>query len=294
MLARLVLASLAVELALYAAVGARLWALAFALGSRLALVCLTMTIGWAARSPRAPENRIGVLGTVRLVLGEWRRLMLDNFFYLPFERWVVRKDPEPSAGGGMPVILAHGYFSNRGYFRPLVRGLEAAGVSPVFVPNFPGIFTPIEGYVEALHAQVERIAAGSGHGRVVLVCHSLGGLAAREYLRRHGTGRIAKLVTIASPHHGTVVAYAGIGANSAQMRPGSAFLAALEEAERGEPPGIAATSIYSCHDNLVAPQETSRLPWAKNVALPGEGHIDILGSKRLLETVLEELREARA
>jgi hypothetical protein len=122
----------------------------------------------------------------------------------------------------------------------------------------------------------------------------MGGLAAREYLRRHGPGRLAKLITIASPHHGTALARFGVGANATQMRRGSDFLAALARSESERPPSIPAASIFSTHDNLVAPQETSRLPWAKNVALAGLGHIDILGSQRLFAVLLEELREAGA
>lgn len=307
MLARIVRLSLLLELAAYAALGAWLhtargWsgphiiaaAAAFALATRLALVCLTMTIGWVARSPRAPGDGIGPMGTAQLVLGEWRALLLDNFFYLPFERQALRRDPDTTVRGGTPVILAHGYFSNRGYFRPLVRGLEARGLAPVFAPNFRTVFAPIESYVDELNREIERIAAASGHARVILVCHSMGGLAAREYLRRHGSARIAKLITISSPHHGTVLAYLGLGASGTQMRRGSRFLAALEQGEGERQPAVPATSIYSTHDNLVAPQETSRLPWAKNIALPGLGHIDILGSQLLHTLLLEELRQAGA
>jgi triacylglycerol esterase/lipase EstA (alpha/beta hydrolase family) len=307
MLARIVRLSLLLELAAYAALGAGLharhgWsgpqiaaaAAAFALGIRFALVCLTMTVGGLAASPRAPEHRIGPVATARLVLGEWRTLLFDNFLYLPFERQAMRRDRDPAAPGGIPIILAHGYFSNRGYFRPLVRGLEARGVGPIFAPNFRTVFTPIEKYVEELHGEIERIAAANRHARVILVCHSMGGLAAREYLRRHGSARIARLITIASPHHGTVLAHLGLGANGRQMRRGSGFLSTLAASESESPPPVRATSIYSPHDNLVSPQETSRLAWAKNVALPGLGHIDILGSPRLLALLLDELRQDSA
>jgi predicted alpha/beta hydrolase family esterase len=309
MLAHFVRLSLVLELAAYAAVGAWLharhgWsvpqivgaAVLAALGARFALVCLTVTIAWAVGSPRAPEHRITAPATVRLVLGEARALLLDNLVYLPFEARAVRRDPDPAARAGVshatPVVLAHGYFSNRGYFRPLVRALEARGVAPIFTPNFRAIFARIEDYVDELHAEIERIAAASGEPRVVLVCHSMGGLAAREYVRRHGTGRIAKLVTISSPHHGTVLANVGLGANARQMCRGCEFLSALERSERDHPLAIPVVSIYSPHDNLVAPQETSRLAWAKNIALPGLGHVDILASERLFAVLFDELRVA--
>ena len=54
------------------------------------------------------------------------------------------------------------------------------------------------------------------------------------------------------------------------------------------------TSIYSPHDNLVVPQATSRLSGARNIALPGHGHVGILLSRRLAEILLEELDEARS
>jgi pimeloyl-ACP methyl ester carboxylesterase len=305
MLARIVRVSLLLELAAYAVPAWWLHArhgwgiaqlaasiVALALAARLALAALTTTIGAIAGSPREPAHRIGPAGMARLILQEWRALVLDNFFYLPFERLALRPDLEPAPNGGMPVVLVHGYFSNRGYFAPLVEALEAGGVAPVFTPNFRTVFTSIDHFVDELDREIERIAAGSGHERVVLVCHSMGGLAAREYLRRRGSGRVAKLVTISSPHHGTLMALFGIGPNAGQMRRGSDFLGTLAASESREAPAIPATSIYSPHDNLVAPQETSRLAWAKNVALPGLGHVAILGSGRLYAVLLDEVREA--
>lgn len=305
MLARFVRLTLLLEFAAYIAIGAWLrhawgWsvppvvaaALAVALGGRFLLVCTTIGIGHLARSPRPRELQLGVAGTARMVLGEARALIKDNFYYLPWESHALRRDTEPRAGMGVPVVLAHGYLSNRGYFRPLVRALEARGVSPIFAPNFPSFAATIEHYGEQLHARIEAIARSSGHARVVLVCHSMGGLAAREYLRRHGSARIAKLITIASPHHGTLMARLGLGENSRQMTRGSAFLAELERHEARDPPAIPAASIYSVHDNIVSPQETSRLPWATNIALAGLGHIDILGSERMIAPLAAELRAA--
>jgi hypothetical protein len=84
----------------------------------------------------------------------------------------------------------------------------------------------------------------------------------------------------------------GLGANARQMMRGSAFLAALRELEADGRHACHVTSIYTPHDNLVAPQETSRLPWARNIAMPGRGHVEILGSAELLQALIAELREA--
>lgn len=304
MLARYIRFMLLLELAAYVAIGWWLhflygWSIAglaaaaivAALLGRLAMVCATMSIGFAARSPRAKDHHIGIRGTLAMVLREWRAVLGTSLFCFPWEGLALRPDPEARPTGAIPIILVHGYFSNRGYFRPLVRALEARGVAPIFAPNLVASFATIEDFVVQLHLEIERIAAATAQPKVVLVCHSMGGLASRLYLCTHGSVRVRKLVTIASPHRGTVHARFGAGANARQMHLESRFLAELCEKEGERGPDCGLTSIYTPHDNLVAPQDSSRLPWARNIAIPGRGHIDILGSERLLAVLVKELRE---
>lgn len=305
MVAHYIRIMLVLELAAYVAISAGLhflsgWSYAtLALGAvgaalmgRLAMVCVTTCVGLAAGPPRSPEHQIGIVGAAVLILREWRSALATNFFCFPWEAHALRSDPQPTPTSRVPILLVHGYFSNRGYFRALVRALESRGVEPIFTPNFRAAFATIEDFAAELDREIERIAAGTGREKLILVCHSMGGLAARAYLCGHGAARLAKLITIASPHHGTMHARFGAGANARQMHRGSRFLKEIcaNEAERGPECGV--TSIYTPHDNLVAPQETSRLPWAKNIAIPGFGHLDILRSRRLFEGVLEELRQA--
>jgi triacylglycerol esterase/lipase EstA (alpha/beta hydrolase family) len=305
MLATLVRAQLVAELLLYIALGfwlraAQGWsvpalvaaAIVAGLAARALIVCASTAISFFARSPRTPEQRLGLRGTAGLLVGEWRAMLADNLWFLPWESRVVRPDPPPLRDAGVPVLLVHGYLSNRGLMHGLIRALEDAGAPQVFTFNFRGVFAPIDALVGQLDGQVRRVAEATGQARVVLVCHSMGGLVARAWLAKHGPHRVARLVTIASPHNGTALARLGLGANARQMGRESAFLRDLRagEAERG--PGCEATSIYSMHDNLVAPQETSRLPWAKNVAVVGIGHVEILNAGPVHRLVVEALRDS--
>jgi hypothetical protein len=63
-------------------------------------------------------------------------------------------------------------------------------------------------------------------------------------------------------------------------------LAAAEQAG----PAAPITSIYSCHDNFVAPPESSVLAGAKNVPLRGLGHLSLLFSGHVAALVEAELR----
>lgn len=304
MLARLFIAAHLAELAAYAALGAWLWArhgwsawriaalvAILAFGVRLAIVCTSMSIAWWHRSPRTVSQQLGPMASVAMVLREWRGLVLLNLVGLPWERYVMRRDPEPAPLDHPAVILVHGYFVNRGTFRGLLRRLEAAGVAPIFTPNLRSWLAPIERIEAEVAAEVARVHAATGR-KVVIVAHSMGGLAIRCMLARHGGAKVEKVITIASPHHGTALARLGLGENARQMCRGSEFLQRLEAGEGDAGPGVPVTSIYSVHDNLVAPQETARLPWAKNITLAGRGHIDILDSPELAALVLAELREA--
>jgi hypothetical protein len=256
--------------------------------ARALFVALGFTLVRLHRARRQAANRLTASQAIRVFAREYRWLLAFNLLYVPWDRLFLRRDPEPGAGEGTPIVLVHGYFANRGYFRPLVRRLEAEGLGPVFTPNLRSFHAPIERFESELSAHLERVSAGCGK-RVIVVAHSMGGLGIRAHLARHGSRYVERIVTIASPHHGTVLALHSTGAAPRQMRPGSDYLRDLA-AREGDGPGIPALSIYSMHDNLVAPPETSRLPWARNVALEALGHLETVHAEETYALVLAELR----
>jgi pimeloyl-ACP methyl ester carboxylesterase len=258
------------------------------LATRLVIVCAMFALAWVYGMRRAPAERIGPLAGIAMVLREYAAFVKLNFLGTPWEHRALRPDPPDDAPGGEAIVLVHGYFANRACWASLVRALEHAGLGPVYVPSLRSHFASIEEFEEDLHAVIERVAGGR---RVALVAHSMGGLASRLYVARHGAGRIARLVTITSPHHGTCLAAFGAGRNARQMVPGSAFLAALvaHEAHGGTPPAL---SIYSVHDNMILPQDSARLPWARNVTVKALGHLAQFGDVEVARLVVEELRRS--
>src|SRR5258706_4419978 len=108
MLARYIRFMLLLELVAYAAIAECLhlmfgWsyaalalgAIAAALGGRFAMVCITTAIGFAARSPVAPEHRTGITGAFVRLMREWRSILSTNLVWFPWDRFAVRPDPEP-------------------------------------------------------------------------------------------------------------------------------------------------------------------------------------------------------
>ena len=98
----------------------------------------------------------------------------------------------------------------------------------------------------------------------------------------------SRLVTIASPHHGTAIAWLGIGQAARDMLPGNAWLAALAEweEESEHPPTVA---LFTYYDNYIAPQESSMLSWAENEVLPVHGHVEMYFSRRVARQVSRAL-----
>jgi triacylglycerol esterase/lipase EstA (alpha/beta hydrolase family) len=119
----------------------------------------------------------------------------------------------------------------------------------------------------------------------------MGGLVARAYMRQHGTQTIARVVTIGTPHHGSVLAWLFHGASLAQLRPGNPWLAALNR-ERLDP-SLRFVSVWSWHDSMVAPQTSAELPGAIDVTLVGVGHNALLGDREVFERAHAEIVAAR-
>jgi pimeloyl-ACP methyl ester carboxylesterase len=189
----------------------------------------------------------------------------------------------------LPILLVHGYLLTSGSWWALRRWLVQRGHS-VYVLDLD-LFCAIDRYAGVLRDRIDAICAATGARRVLLVGHSMGGLAVRAYLRAHGTDRVGGVVTLGSPHHGSVLARFAIGENGRAMRPGSAWLECLAQDERAGWQ-VPVVSIYSCHDNLVAPQASSRLEHAVNVPVAAVGHLTLPFSRRVREAVAEAIDRA--
>ncbi len=303
MLARIVRVALLVELVAWAALGGWLGAGPLALAAlvvagpaalRLAIIVASFALARHWGSPREPAEETGFGAGVAMVAEEWLAMLANNFAWLPFENAVLRRDPAPAPQATLPVVLVHGYFSNRGTLCRLAEALDRAGAGPVFVPSLPAVVAPIETFAAHLERVVREVTEASGQGRAILVCHSMGGLIARTYLQAHGADRIAGIVTLGSPHHGSALAVLGSGENGRQMRPGSDFLRRLGEGDAARAPGVPLLSVFTAHDNLVAPQESIRLAWGRNVRIAGVGHLAMLADARVHLAVGEEIARLRA
>ena len=245
------------------------------------LVALWFLVSWIWRTPRPPAAQLDGAEFIRMFVDEVLAIAMS--WPLMVLHRLVMHDPAP-APCARPVILVHGVLVNDGVWFGFRRHLVREGVNGVYTVNYGPPHADIERYAGQLATKVDRVCAATGAQRVVLIGHSMGGLVSRAYVRRYGTARVERIVTIGTPHHGSVLAWSFPGRCLAQMRPGNKWLVTLNRDAVGPTP-VPITSIWSRHDSMVVPQGSSELATARNIAVVGVGHNALLGDRTVRDTV---------
>ena len=211
-------------------------------------------------------------------------------------RWRALPDnTEPVPGDGPSAVMVHGFVCNRGFWLPWFSAMRERDWVYTSV-NLEPVFGAIEAYVPIIEEAVAR-AERLGTARPTLICHSMGGLAARAWLVSGGGQheRVARVITIGSPHRGTWIGRFSRMDNGRQMREDCDWLcqlAALETAQRGEAPYAQFVCWEADTDNVVFPSATARLPGADNRLVSGVAHVELAFHPRVMGESLGMLASA--
>jgi len=131
----------------------------------------------------------------------------------------------------------------------------------------------------------------AGAGDLVIVAHSLGGLIATRMLQRHAPKFVTHLVTVATPHAGTYVAYISCTQSAKDMRPGSDFM----RVHSPEVTGYDHMNVVAESDWIILPYRSCILPdasSARQLSMPGIGHLNMLSNLSVIRTIYHWLGES--
>lgn len=194
----------------------------------------------------------------------------------------------PTSGQRRGVVFVHGFVCNRGIWNAWYPHLQRECIAYEAI-NLEPTFTSIEAYTALIDGAVTRMHDRTGMNPLV-VCHSMGGLAARAWLRAESAdARVHRIITIGSPHRGT-----GLGhwtpqrpaiANAHQMRLDSEWLQSLAGEERSQR-RRKFVCFYSNCDNIVFPATSATLPDADNRHIPGVPHLALALDRRVIAQAL--------
>jgi pimeloyl-ACP methyl ester carboxylesterase len=189
----------------------------------------------------------------------------------------------------VPVVLVHGYLCNHRVWDAITRRLLEAG-HPVLAVNLEPLFTSIDRYAPLIEQAVETLRRHTGASQVALVGHSMGGLVIRAWMRAHGHARVARVLTLGTPHAGTQVAPSGRTPNGAQMEWQSHWLQTLAQGETPHARSLMRIALTP-QDNIVFPQMAQVLDGVPVTVFEGRGHLELCLDDAVINWVLQELKD---
>ncbi|MDP1794593.1 MAG: alpha/beta fold hydrolase [Acidimicrobiales bacterium] len=191
-----------------------------------------------------------------------------------------------------PVVLVHGYGHNASAWLMLRAALKRNGFTSVHTMNYNPWTHDVPKLAEKLSDKVEVVKELTGSDRVNLVGHSLGGIVCRWYVQEMGGDKtVGTAITLASPHAGTLAAFAGPGRTARSLRPNSWVMKRLTYFAR--PTDVRWVAFYGDSDALIQPMRSGSLDVpalnARNVLVPGMGHLGMLLDGEVVTQVIDEL-----
>ena len=154
--------------------------------------------------------------------------------------------------------------------------------------NYSPLTNDVRTAAEGLAARVELLCAETGFERIHVIGHSMGGMIARYYVQRlGGDERVHTLVTLGSPHTGTLAAHLVPHRLARQLRPDSDVVAELKGPAVGCRTRFLA--VWSDLDQMIVPRRAARLEHpdllARNVLIRGVGHMSLPINRRAVHEI---------
>jgi triacylglycerol esterase/lipase EstA (alpha/beta hydrolase family) len=214
---------------------------------------------------------------------------------LPFWRLfaLFRKESSPE---GLhldlrPILLVHGYL-NAGFVWDLFkRRLRKHGVGPIYTVDLGAPFQSILDHAGTIEKKALKIREETKRRDLVLIGHSMGGLASAYYATKMAPpGTVSQVIVIASPLQGTKVAKIGLGRCCREMEIGSSFLEDLSFAMTHS--DIRFYHIGTKTDLLVIPYTSSLFMshQGRSLLIENLGHASLLLSPRIVDKVSDWLK----
>jgi triacylglycerol esterase/lipase EstA (alpha/beta hydrolase family) len=226
----------------------------------------------------------------------WGELRAALTVYLLRQPWagknpgVLQPTQNPAGPAKLPVLLVHGYICNHRVWDNVADALRQAG-HPVLAVDLEPLFTSIDDYAVNLEQATTTLLTATGATQIALVGHSMGGLVIRAWLRASGQARVARVITLGSPHQGTDIARASMTSNGSQMIWRSDWLQTLQSSETPAVRRLLHIAL-TLQDNIVYPQREQVLEGAAVTEFSGIGHVQMCLSPMVIGWLVQQLDAA--
>lgn len=175
------------------------------------------------------------------------------------------------------IVCIHGLYHNRRAWFFYRRWLRQAGFSNFFTWSYPSFGPDFHALSRDLTRDLRRLAQTHPQGTIVLIGHSMGGLLIKSTLHHPDISeRIGLVVSLATPHQGSVLAGLALGKLGRSLQYGSDLV--CSQAQPDSRLGPVKVNIHSPLDNMVAPASALQpleAGW-KEILTPPLGHVSLL------------------
>ena len=185
------------------------------------------------------------------------------------------------------LLFVHGFVCNRGLWWRWRQAFRAEGYRTAVI-DLPPTWWNIQKQLTRLDSMVQRLRAEAPALPLVLVGHSMGGVAARMLWDRLNDP-LLRVVSIGAPHHGTELAGGFGGRRHGPPLPSSDWLIRFNATARSLPEN--AVNLWSTDDAIVVPAGSSALDESSDHVLGGYGHLGLSQSDEILQWLLRRLRD---
>ncbi|HWS25493.1 MAG TPA: alpha/beta fold hydrolase [Xanthomonadales bacterium] len=242
-----------------AALAAAVW-----VGLQLGLMAFGFGLKWVSGDWPAATRGPGLrwLRTAAVEMGWMARIYLVEH---PWRAAPVQLGAEDRRA---PLLLVHGFLCNGAVWIPLARHLAGRNLACV---SLEPSYRHFERQLQDLHEAVLALCARTGRAQVTLVGHSMGALLSRAYAQRYPQ-RLAAVVCVAAPHHGTLLADFIYGVEAGPPSARCQWLMGVNQRD-GERIGVPALNLWSADDNIVIPARSASLSGTPERTLHGHGHM---------------------
>ncbi|MFD3700391.1 esterase/lipase family protein [Streptomyces sp. NPDC058646] len=207
--------------------------------------------------------------------------------------------PTPAAAAGDqhtadrldPVVFVHGWNSDGSTWQTMADRFRADGWPAGHLDQWTYSATQSNATTaEQLADEINRVLDATGATKVDVVTHSMGALSSRYYLKNlDGASKVDAWVSLAGPNHGTETARWCGGAPCVEMRPGSAFLNALNAGD--ETPGTPRYATWSSPcDRIINPASSVALTGAVNTTTACLDHMGLRTDRTVYGQVKAHIR----
>lgn len=156
------------------------------------------------------------------------------------------------------VLFIHGFGGDRRQYQPIIRFLQRNGFSRFYEFEYQPKHgqVPIAEIVQQLSTYIRQ---NIREEEIDCVAISQGGIIARYFVQHHHPRLIRRCITLCSPHHGSFTSYLLPRKGLRDLRPGSALLQQLNQADDD----TEYFCVWTPFDLMVVPGHSGRLLQAK-------------------------------